>query len=128
VAQRILVLEGGGPESSARVAAGVTKACQKLAEVLVPIVGERGVRALLARSLALSTRSHPWLAGAGPPAQQPWLALQTCIEKQPPAPAIEAALCLLESFLDLLARFIGDGLVTRLLREPWPEVLSKEPT
>ncbi len=47
--------------SSAQIAALVGRVCREIDLALVPIVGQRGVAAMFARSLQLSAKSQPWL-------------------------------------------------------------------
>lgn len=107
------------------VAAGTVQACEQLSRHLARIVGEMGVRTLLARSATLTSARFPWLASAIPrtaAASSPWAALGAAMESQDPQTASDAFVDLLATFIDLLGRLIGDALVARLLHELWPEV------
>lgn len=114
-------------DSAARVAAEAVQACEQLSQHLARIVGEIGVRVLLARSATLTSARFPWLASATPTtvsADSPWAALRAAMESQDPHTASEAFADLLATFIELLGRLIGDALVARLLHELWPEVFS----
>lgn len=111
-------------ESSAEVAANAVTACDRLAHHLARVVGELGIRTLLARSVALTSAKHPWLANAitrMPGEDAPWAGLDAAFALQPPATGIVAFGDLLSTFVELLSRLIGDSLVVRLLHEVWPE-------
>jgi hypothetical protein len=112
-------------DSATRVAADAVQACEQLSKHLARIVGEIGVRTLLARSAALTSGRFPWLASAIPrtaSAGSPWAALRVAMESQDPQTAREAFVDLLATFIELLGRLIGDALVARLLHELWPEL------
>ena len=111
-------------DSAARVAADAVQACEQLSRHLARIVGEIGVRVLLARSATLTSARFPWLASAIPrtASADPWAALRVAMESQDPHAAGEAFADLLATFVELLGRLIGDALVARLLHELWPEL------
>jgi hypothetical protein len=114
-------------DSSSHVAASVVRACEQLTSHLARLVGEIGSRTLLARSVFLTSARFPWLANTisvTASAGEPWAALGAAMELQEPDTASEAFAGLLSTFIDLLERLIGEGLVTRLLMEVWPEGFS----
>jgi hypothetical protein len=107
------------------VAADAVQACEQLSQHLARIIGEIGVRTLLARSAVLTSARFPWLASAIPrtaSADSPWAALRVAMESQDPHTASDAFADLLAAFIELLGRLIGDALVARLLHELWPEL------
>lgn len=72
-------------DSAIHVAADAVQACEQLSQHLARIIGEIGVRTLLARSAALTSARFPWLAGAIPrtaSADSPWAALRVAMESQ----------------------------------------------
>lgn len=112
-------------DSPTRVATGAVHVCEQLTRHLARIVGEIGMRTLLARSAALTSARFPWLVNtisATAPADAPWASLRSAMERQDPGTASEAFFDLLSTFVELLGRLIGEGLVARLLHEVWPEV------
>jgi len=117
-------------DSPTHVAANAVQTCEQLSQHLARIIGEMGVRTLLARSAVLSSR-FPWLAGAilrTASADSPWIALKAAMDAQDPRTASEAFVNLLTTFIELLGRLIGDALVARLLQNLWPELfLSPAP-
>src|SRR5687768_5876591 len=78
---------------------------------LSPIIGQRGVAALLGRSLQLTSATHPWLPQADTVAAVHAALLQ---QTAPDARAAQAAL--LQTFRDVLSRLIGASLSDRLLQ------------
>ncbi len=130
-AARLLVAyETGEAASSAEVAAGAARACQKLHHHLARVVGELGMRALFARSLVLASRTYAWLpVPAGAWVEAPWNDLTAQFEAQRSEVAIMATVLVIDTLVGLVARFIGDGLTLRLLGEVWPALpRAKETT
>ena len=125
VAKKLLAGAGDDDAAPLKVAARVVQAVEQLTQHLAQLVGETGVRALLARSVALSSATFPWLAGSVPivrPADSPWASLRAAMENQDPRTISEAFSELLSTFVGLLERLIGDRVVAHLLHDVWPEV------
>jgi hypothetical protein len=125
---RNLLATESGPATSTEIAIRATQACEQLVRHLSRLLGGMGSRTLLKRSLYLASASFPWLA---PPeisedADGVGAALRARLESQSPAVATEAFACLLSTFIDLLARLIGDVLAARVLHETWPAIFSPE--
>lgn len=87
-----------------------------------------GSRTLLKRSLHLASASFPWLARAeiDEDAEGLLAVLRTRLESESPAVATEAFVCLLSTFVELLARLIGGMLTARALHEIWPAMFPPE--
>jgi hypothetical protein len=118
----------GDAVEPSQVAALAVRALDQLTRHLAPLIGETGVRALLARSAALSGATYPWLAAtvpAPPTTDTAWDALRAAIEQQDVEVARDAFVALLSTFVALLGRLIGDGLVQGLLHDIWPDVFSQ---
>lgn len=111
-----------GPDSgtAARVetALGVWR---EVTECLAPMIGVRGVDALVGRSIDLTTRRFHWLDRPGEPGDGPGrlAGFQARLEAQDPDVADEASVALLVTFTDLLAAMIGASLTDRLLDPIW---------
>lgn len=120
-----------GPERSAQeVAESAARAWQGLAERLAPIIGERGFRALYARSLHLTQQVIPWmpLAPSGVDASAlPFSSLKESLQNQHPALAEDAHRVLLATFTALLNSLIGETLTARLVHERRDGVLAGRP-
>lgn len=104
-------------------------AWQTLHASLSPIIGQRGVAALIRRSLYLTRDAHPWLSPVcDTAAGQDLLApLSSALLLQTEPEAIAAHGALLGNFRDLLATLIGESLTERLLR-PALDHTSSGPT
>lgn len=105
------------PSASSTLDAAVA-AWQTLHASLSPIIGQRGMAALVRRSLYLTRDAHPWLAPVCETAagQDVLAALRSAFLLQAEAEATAAHGALLENFRDLLATLIGASLTDRLLR------------
>lgn len=124
-ARAILAAEVGTGASSEQVADGAAHAWDTLLRHLERIVGDAGVRMILGRSARLVSATFPCLAKAAiDRAESPGRELRTVLAGQAPDTAIEAFVALTATFQSIVARLIGDHLLTHLLSELWPEVLS----
>jgi hypothetical protein len=119
------VVTGSDPVS---VAAALAALYGALARHLEPLMGTRAVQAIYARSVDLATSEAPWIAaaagvhdGAGPVE-----ALRDCLEHQAPSTATDGTRVLLVTFVELLARLIGEGLTTRLMAQAWPHAFPDD--
>lgn len=114
--------------SSAEVAAEAVRSCDQLVAHLSRVIGGLGVRTLLTRSFVLVSARSPWLAVGALGADvtnESWAELRAAILRQDPETARAGVADLLTTFVGLLARLIGDGLVARLLHDVWPAQVSK---
>jgi hypothetical protein len=125
---RTFAREPGARVDSTVVAAAAVQLYDRLAQRLAPLIGELGVSALWARSVHLTQHEFAWLAQtpASEPDVAPIIHLRLCLERQPAATATEAAASLLATFCRLLVTLIGNGLMTRMLREAWPDMASDD--
>jgi hypothetical protein len=119
---RRAIAAGLATDDSRLAAAVLAGLYQALAGHLEPLVGTAGVRAIYGRSVHLATSEVPWIAAAadlqnGASAVD---ALRGCLADQHPSAATVGARILLVSFVELLARLIGEGLTTRLMAQAWP--------
>jgi hypothetical protein len=127
-AARNLLAAESGPGTSTEIAIRATQACEQLVRHLSRLLGGTGSRTLFVRGLHLASASFPWLARAEvqEDAGDPWAGLRTRMESESPAVATEAFVCLLSTFVGLLARLIGDVLAARVLHEVWPAMFRPE--
>lgn len=113
--------------SSAEVAAEAVRSCEQLVAHLARVIGGIGVRTLLTRSFVLASARSPWLASEAlriDIGNESWAELRATILRQDPVVARAGVIDLLTTFVGLLARLIGDGLVARLLHDVWPAQVS----
>ncbi len=112
--------------SSQEVAEVIAAAFQSIDQILVPIVGQRGMAALYKRTLHLARPTCPWLplTPEGIPTGIDIAALTTELAKRTAADAAAAGTRLLQIFQALLTTLIGESLTERLLRSVWATFLS----
>ena len=123
-ARRLLTGQPSEGNSSKQVAERAAHACERLAKHLSRLLGETGVHMLLERSVVLASARFPWLRTTGDVEQTEnrCSSLRHAMEQQDPGSITDAFVELLTTFVGLLQRLIGDGLVARLLNEVWPAV------
>lgn len=117
---RTLSLQFPKNSDSAVIAGEFVRVLQDIRIVLSPILGVRGVAALLQRSLHLARLQHPWLAdplAGGDFVDVP--ALQASLAGQDHASARAAVEAVLASFHALLNSLIGAPLTERLFASVW---------
>ncbi len=117
--------------NASAIAAHAEAVCQLLAQHFSRLIGELGMRTLFTRSLALAGAAFPCLRTTKPSAcDGPYESLRRCLEQEAPDAAMEVAVHVLQTFIRLVERFIGAGLVANLLHEVWPTIflaaLAKE--
>jgi hypothetical protein len=110
---------------SARIADDIVVTWQCIAKALTPIIGPRGVAALLTRSLHLTAQAYPWLEGMKTDVDV--AALKPLLAAQTGDVAAAATTLLLRTFRDLLSALIGYSLTVRLLRSALPAFLIDPP-
>ena len=126
-----LTQRAGVDSDAGSIAQATLDTWQRVAERLVPVIGARGVDALLGRALHLTNNAFPWLAMAGSDGGSAALlaSLKTRFAGGETTAAAEAGHHLLATFSDLLASLIGESLTDRLLAPAWaapsPDPLRK---
>ena len=87
-----------------------------------PIIGQRGVGALLKRSLYLNQGNHHFLVAACAPSGEAVDLgdLHTALLQQEVETAVAAQAALLRTFVDLLGRLIGPALTDHLIGSASP--------
>jgi len=128
--RRILAREAGTGADAAAIAAAARRLSERLAQQLVPLIGDAGVAAIYTRSLHLIQRQFPGLAPVRATDEHDGLfaCAQHFLEHQDSDVATEAAVAVLTTVGELLTSFIGEGLATRLLREAWPDDFAGDTT
>jgi hypothetical protein len=89
---------------------------------LATLMGNGGVRALLARALALSTAEIPWLRAVQVNADGDLEGLEAAGSILDPAEFLEGRVVLLAQLLGLLVAFIGPSLTSSMVGEFWPQI------
>ena len=108
-----------GDAPSARVVVGVT--WDHVAAQLAPVIGQRGVDALLGRALHLTSKTFPWpfMAEGRGRVAEPLATFLARLEAREASATAEASRALLMTFTDLLGNLIGAPLSERLLAPVW---------
>ena len=123
-----LFAEAGDDPTPKYLTALAIKGLEQLSQHLSVLVGEPGIRALLARSAARSSLSFVWLAGtitATVPPDGRWDALHAALVQQDPRTLRDGFIELLSTFIELLEKLIGVGLVRRLLHDVWTDAVPQ---
>ena len=116
---------GESPEARAAAAARVY---EKLTVCLSPLVGATGVRALFARSIALTSAGFPFLAAVSvEPPEAGVNTLRASLQGQTADAVLAGAAALFGAFLSLLATYVGERLTAQVLRTAWPELAETFP-
>ena len=118
LARRLVTLEAASPTATDAPAHEVSQVCAKLGIALTRFAGPDGFTALLRRALALARTDVALL-------QSVKLTADGRLEGLDQA-GTEAALAIITNLLGLLATFIGDPLMLRLVREAWPDTSLDE--
>ena len=114
----------GGFESSALVATSVERVWTKLESHFKQLIGDAGIRAVLDRTVMITSARVAWLVPPPPGVVGGAAYLRSLLEQQAPDAGVAAGAELLTEFVALLGRFIGDALVRRLLHELWPDAVA----
>jgi hypothetical protein len=93
---------------------------------LANLMGDGGVRALLARSLVLATAEASWLQVLHVNADGHFEGLEAIADDLEPAVFFDGRVTLLAQLLGLLIAFIGASLSARLIGEVWPQIPLNE--
>jgi hypothetical protein len=124
-ARRLLAHEGAtsGADDSAAAAAG--RVYDKLHAHLAPLLGGMGVQSLFVRSAKLTPGEFGGLAEIS--ILEGSAKLREHLQAQGSVVDAESAAALLGTFLALLTTFIGERLVTQVLRSAWPTIEETAP-
>lgn len=124
VRQALALAAGPMPDARAVSAATLT-VWRQIAARLSPVIGHRGVQALLDRALHLASRAFPWLEGTGPEGIATEVLLGSRLETRDAKTALEAGGAVLVTFTESLATLIGGPLSNRLLASVWRPVAAE---
>jgi hypothetical protein len=114
----VLLWRVENPGEAGQIARATLDLWGEVASRLVPVIGRRGVEALLDRCLHLTSLVCPWLGLPGEGEGGEAL-LGARLEKEGAASALEASLTLFLNLTSLLAALIGPSLTDRLLTPVW---------
>jgi hypothetical protein len=108
---------GGSHADAAETADALISVWQDIGAALHSIIGRQGVYALYDRSISLTSKNHPWLAGArtGADNSVDAAALRSVVAQQSAMDAAAGAGEFLQTFYDVLVSLIGSALCEQLL-------------
>jgi hypothetical protein len=127
--RRTLAQRQGQDAGTGAIAEAALVLTREVAGCLAPLIGSRGVDALVCRSLQLTVPAYPWLGLTGEhvDGMGSLPSFRSRLEVRDSRAATEASLTLLVTFTDLLATMIGASLTDRLLGPIWaPPAASPE--
>lgn len=107
--------------TSAEVAGHLVASFEEITSALSPIIGSRGIAALINRSVHLAGLRHPWLSADSKASLQSvnFVALAQAIGRRDVQDAALGGGDLLHTFHALLSTLIGMSLTETLLRPAW---------
>jgi hypothetical protein len=128
----ILAKRSGTDADAVQIADATIAVWYDITTALKSIIGRQGVAALYDRSLALTARTYPWLAGAraGDNHSVDLDGLQAVVARQSKEDAAAGSGELLQTFHDVLVSLIGPALCEQLLssvREDFASPRSRDP-
>jgi hypothetical protein len=113
-----LAQRSGDNPSATQTADAAVSMWEEMAAALHSVIGRQGVAAMYDRSVSLTARLHPWIAGArgGAKPMMDLAALQVVVAQQDNSTAAAGTAELLQTFYDVLVSLIGSALSDELLR------------
>jgi hypothetical protein len=117
----VLKFRAGTAADAGMVAEATLNIWCRMAALLAPIIGSRGVEVLFNRSLQLTSRAFPCLVITGDHGDNAVLLanLKANLAACETNDAMEAGHALLVTFTELLSTLIGESLTNRLLSSVW---------
>jgi hypothetical protein len=123
----VLREEAGQDADASTVAAAASRLYDRLVEQLTPLIGARGVDAIVARSLHLTRREFPWLQEFPDSGDSDGVCAENRLrlEQQDAATAADATAVALATLVALLVALIGRALTGRLVQAAWSAQLPR---
>lgn len=109
------------PSEPESILTAARQAHEDLASVMVPLIGDVGLRALSARAMHLAQRDFPADAPLAIPNDGSAGAMDAWLKQLEKSRAFDAAFALLSALGGLLGMLIGEALTMRLLRKAWAD-------
>ena len=122
LASRLVAYETSGNKSSGTNPPAAFQVCEKLRPHLATLMGKGGFRALLSRALTVASEEASLLVVVQIDEDGSLEGWDRPEARVSPKELTESAVLLTAQLLGLLAAFIGDNLMLRLVREIWPKV------
>ena len=117
-ARRLLAHEGAADSAAASSASVASRVYDKLLTHMAPLVGDSGVHLLFVRSALLARGEFDWLAEVS--TLEGSTQLREYLHDQKLSITAESAAVLFGNFFTLMTIFVGERLVTQVLRVAWP--------
>ena len=117
-AERLLALEAGAGQRAAKLSAAA-RVNDRFRQVLSPLLGAAGFRALLARALVLAKAEAPELSAVQIEADGSLIGLS--VGERGKRRFANGEVVLVAHLLGLLVSFIGEALMLRLVNDTWPK-------
>ena len=124
-ARRLLAHEGAASSAEDGAAAAAGRVYDKLHAHLAPLLGVIGVQSLFVRSAKLTSGEFSGLAEVS--ILEGSEKLREHLQARGSAGDVDSAATLFGSFLELLTTFVGERLVTQVLRSAWPTIEETAP-
>jgi hypothetical protein len=121
-AERLIACETRGNKSSGTNTPAAFPVCEKLRPHLATLMGNTGFRALLSRALARAEADVPSLRAMQVKADGSLAALDKPEVQADPEERAKGSVVLVAQLLDLLAAFIGETLMLRIVCDAWPKL------
>jgi len=121
VAMNVLTSRAGHGTDVSTVAATASAAYEDLAAILVPLIGQMGLDAIIARALQLTQQEYPAVSAGDTDQHGAFAQVNVWLKQQDARIATDAAATMFSMVGGLLIAFIGEPLTMRLLRRAWPD-------
>jgi hypothetical protein len=121
-AERLIACETRENKSSATRTPAAFPVCEKLRPHLATLMGNTGFRALLSRALARAEADVPSLRAMQVKADGSLARLGEVEAQLDPEELAEGSVVLVAQLLELLAAFIGEHLMRRIVCDVWPKL------
>jgi len=124
LARRLFACEAARRGEPSGAAETMERACQRLCQLLNPLIGAGGLHAVLARALYLARTEYPWL-DAVKVEDHPGCSLKglrEAAEGRDTGEASEGFAAMTANIIWLLVTFIGEDIILSLVYEAWPEI------
>ena len=124
-ARRLLAHEGAASSAEDGAAAAAGRVYDKLHAHLAPLLGVIGVQSLFVRSAKLTSGEFSGLAEVS--ILEGSEKLREHLQARGSAGDVDSAAVLFGTFFALLTTFVGERLVTQVLRSAWPTIEETAP-
>jgi hypothetical protein len=126
IAERLIAYETTENKSSGTNTAASFPVCEKLRPHLAVLMGSTGFRALLSRALARAEAEVPSLRAVQVDAAGSLAGFDKLEAQAAPDELAMARVALVAQLLGLLAAFIGEDLMLRIVRDVWPQLARND--